>query len=161
MQSRRKYFAMLAVALCMAAATVQRAYPQNNSDAAFLGTWNIDLAKSDFGKAPPPKSQKLVITSNSPTSKKWTMETVDADGISHRWSYDGARDGKFRSIGDPEGMTFAFMNDDTIAMKDKSGKVIETGTSTISADGTTLTVRITHHTPDGDVTSTSVYQKAS
>jgi hypothetical protein len=109
----------------------------------------------------PPKSETLVIISSTPTSEKWTQERVDADGKSAKMSYDGAVDDKFYPIaGDPDESTFAFMKDGSWAVKDKSGKVVETGTGSVSADGKTLTLHVVRHTPDGDVTTSSVYQKA-
>ncbi len=158
-----RYVAILAIAVCMVAGIAQRAYAQNmNSGPAFVGTWNLDTAKSDFGKMVPPKSETLVIISSTPTSEKWTQERMDEDGKSQKTSYDGAVDDKFYPIaGDPEGSTFAFMKDGSWAVKDKSGKVIETGTASVSADGKTLTLHVMRHTPDGDVTTSSVYQKAS
>jgi hypothetical protein len=87
---------------------------------------------------------------------------VNADGKTDKMAYKGAVDDTFYPIaGDPDGSTFAFMKDGSWAVKDKAGKVIETGTASVSADHNTLTLHVVRHTPDGDVTSSSVYQKAS
>ena len=157
-----RHFAIMAIAVCMVAGIAQLAYAQNtNSGPAFVGKWNLDTAKSDFGKMAPPKSETLVIISSTPTSQKWTQDLVDADGKQAKMSYDGAVDDKFYPIvGDPDENTFAFMKDGSWAVKDKSGKVVETGTGSVSADGKTLTLHVVRHTPDGDVTTSSVYQKA-
>ena len=70
-------------------------------------------------------------------------------------------DDRFYPIkGSSDGATFAYMKDGSFAVKDKSGKVVETSTWSLSADGRTMTVHSTIHTADGDVTRTYVYQKA-
>jgi hypothetical protein len=157
-----RHFAIMAIAVCMVAGVAQLAYARNtNWGPAFVGTWNLDTAKSDFGKMAPPKSETLVIISSTQTSEKWTQDLVDADGKEAKMSYDGAVDDKFYPIvGDPDENTFAFMRDGSWAVKDKSGKVVETGTASVSADGKTLTLHVVRHTADGDLTTTSVYQKA-
>jgi hypothetical protein len=87
---------------------------------------------------------------------------VDATGKATHTSYDGAADDQHYPIkGDPEAMTFAFLKNGGWEIKDKTGKVVETGTADVSEDGKTLTLHVIRHTPDGDVTTTSVYDKAS
>ena len=129
-----RYGAVLGIAVFVVAGIAQLAYAQNgNTGPAFVGTWNLDTAKSEFGKMPPPKSETLVIISATPTSEKWTQERVDSEGKSAKMSYDGAVDEKFYPItGDPDESTFAFMKDGSWAVKDKSGKVVETGAGGVS-----------------------------
>ncbi len=77
-----RYATILAIAACMAAGTGQRAYAQNKTGSdAYDGTWSLDIAKTDFGKTAPPKSQRMTLT-GTPTSRKWTTQTVAADGKS-------------------------------------------------------------------------------
>jgi flagellar basal body rod protein FlgG len=149
---------ILAIAACMAAGTVQRAHAQNETN-PYDGTWKMDIAKTDFGKTAPPKSVTMTLT-GTPTSKKWTIKSVAADGKSQTESYNGAVDDRFYPIiGDPDGATFAYMKDGSFATKDKSGKVVQTSTASLSPDGKTMTVHSIFHTPDGDVTRAAVFQK--
>jgi hypothetical protein len=147
--------------LALALLTVSTVQPSSAQDpAAANGTWNLDIAKSDFGKETPPKSVRLIIAGTS-TSRTWSAETVLPDGKSQKVSYKGAVDDRFYPIkGDPDGATFAYMKDGSFAVKDKSGKVVETTTWSLSADGKTMTEHQTTHTPAGDVTHTIVLRKA-
>ena len=40
----------------------------------FSGTWTLDVAKSDFGPAPPPDSVVIVIEHNEPSIKSTTAQ---------------------------------------------------------------------------------------
>jgi hypothetical protein len=151
---------MLAIAVCVVPVAVQRTNAQGKTDPS-SGTWNLDVGKSGFGKTAPPKSVRMTLTS-TPTSIKWTTKTVAADGKSQTESYDGAADDRYYPIkGDPDGATFAYMKDgSSFAVKDRSGKVVETSTWSFSADGKTMTVHGISHTQDGEVKHTSVFRKA-
>jgi hypothetical protein len=151
---------ILAVAVCMATSTGQPAYAQNNpAVVAYDGTWDMDVAKTDFGNVAAPKSMRLTITSTL-TSRKWTNVSVSADGKSQTESYSGALDDRFYPIkGNSNGATFAYMKDGSFAVKDKSGRVVQTTTYSLSAGGETMTLHNTVHTPDGDVTHVAVFQK--
>jgi|HubBroStandDraft_6_1064221.scaffolds.fasta_scaffold781621_1 hypothetical protein len=151
---------ILAVAACMATSAGQPAYAQSNTgSAAINGTWNLDIAKSDFGKTAPPKSLTMTLAGTQ-TSRMWTTNEVAADGKSRTGSYTGAVDDRYYPItGNPDGATFAYMKDGTFAVKDKSGKVVQTTTYALSADGNTMTLHNTYHMPDGDVTRVAVFRK--
>jgi len=151
---------ILAVAVCMATTTGQPAYAQIKAGFdAYNGTWNMDIAKSGFGNMPAPKSVRLTLSSTK-TSREWTQETVGTDGKSRTASYNGAENNRYYPItGSPDGATFAYMKDGSFAVKDKSGKVVQTTTYSLSAGGETMTLHNTFHTPDGDVTRVAVFQK--
>jgi hypothetical protein len=151
---------ILAVAVCMATSMGQPAYAQNNPGSkAINGTWNLDIAKSDFGKTASPKSLTMTLA-GTPTSRMWTTKGVTADGKSRTESYNGAVDDRYYPItGSSDGATFAYMKDGSFAVKDKSGKVVQTTTYALSADGKTMTLHNTYHTPDGEVTHVAVFQK--
>jgi hypothetical protein len=86
---------------------------------------------------------------------------VFADGTSRKESWKAAVDDRFYPVqGDPDGATFASMKDGSIAVKDKSGNVVETTTWSLSADDKTLAQHETIHTMVGDETRTIVLQKA-
>ncbi len=102
-----------------------------------VGTWKLNLSKSDFGKQPAPKSATIVITDDKDNSLKWTYKYVAADGKVTNDSFAGAFDGKPYPVkGDPMFATGAFTrkgSDISIAWKMKDGST-ETETSTMSGD---------------------------
>jgi len=111
-----------------------------------VGTWKLDPAKSSYANMPAPKYEQLVVKTDEPGALKWTLLGAASNGVSYTSSYDGPVDGQYHPIASSEAA-------DTIAytrmanggvkwtMKDKAGKVMETGSSHLSADGTTLTVK--------------------
>src|ERR1700733_6467898 len=122
-----RFVTILAIAAWMASGTSQRAYAQSKTgSAAINGTGNLDIAKSDFGTTAPPKSLTMTLAGTA-TSRMWTTKGVAADGKSRTASYNGAADGRYYPItGSPDGSTFAYMKDGSFAVKDKSGKVVQT-----------------------------------
>ena len=48
--------------------------PAQNGTPNFTGTWTLDLAKSDFGPAPPPDSVVMTIDHKEPTVKSTTVQ---------------------------------------------------------------------------------------
>jgi hypothetical protein len=154
---------LLAVGVCaMVLLPLLSTLAQDKKASPYVGTWELNVAKSDFGKTPPshiPKSETLVIMpTTSDTDRKFTMRGVGPDGKPFEMSFDGATDGKFHPTGD-NGASFAFLQDGSWAVKDQSGNVVETGSTTVSDDGKTLTSKIVRRTPDGEITSTAVYDR--
>lgn len=127
----------------------------------YIGTWKLNVARSNFGKTPTsniPKSEILeIIAGNSDDARKFTLRGVGADGKPFQMSFDGAADGNPHPTTD--GGSLAFLKSGGWEARDKSSNVVETGTSSISGDGKTLTNRAVHKTPNGDVTTTMVYDK--
>ena len=155
---------MLAVAVgigMLAAGSLNGLAQTGNTGKALEGTWKLDNSKSDFGKLAAPKSETIWILSAKANSEKWKLTLVDADGKTVTESYSGAADDKFYAMpGDPEGATFAFTKSGGWQIKDKAGKIVETGTPVVSDGGKTLTLKAVRHLPDGDVTTTQVYTKS-
>ena len=77
------------------------------------------------------------------TSRKWTIGEVDANCKSLKTSYDGAVGDRFYSFGRRLWME---------PLSCKAGKVFQTSSWSLSADGRTMTVRTLIRTPDGNVT---------
>jgi len=139
MSKTLRAFPFLAVCLLIAAAL-----PASASDRSAVGTWKLDTSKSSFGTLPAPRFEQLVITADSSNELAWKLTGAMADGTAFTISFDGPPDGTYHPIvgskGDHEvaytripggGMQWSVRN--------KSGFVFETGTSHLSADGTTLT----------------------
>jgi hypothetical protein len=109
------------------------------------GSWNLDLAKSEFGEAPKPKSALLTVAIKG-NSLSWTSEVVGADGNRIKQLFDGAIDGKeyaVRSEPDagPVSASYTRNKDGTThaTLKSPSGR-IET-TISISRDAQALIIK--------------------
>jgi len=76
--------------MCVLALGTTAALAQGNS----VGTWKLNVAKSNFGKRPAPKSATLTITDDSATAMKWSYIEVGGDGKTMKVTYNGAPDGK-------------------------------------------------------------------
>ena len=74
---KKPVFAAALVLLLAASATGQDAKPD------FSGKWNLDIAKSDFGHAPPPLSIVLVIEHKEPNIKISSTQTTQQGVVSN------------------------------------------------------------------------------
>src|SRR4051812_22120070 len=93
---------MMAMVLCLAAAAFA-------ADDSAVGTWKLNVQKSQFGKMPAPKSATLKIFVDTPQMLKWSYTMVGADGKAVTESYAGAPDGKQHPVtGSPQTKSGAF-----------------------------------------------------
>jgi hypothetical protein len=132
-------------------------------DDPFLGTWVLDVAKSKLEPGPPPKDQTVIFEAAG-EGVKITAKTTDADGSQRTFSYTGKYDGKdYPATGDPNWDMQSLKRTDanTLEMtRKRAGKVVETGTNVVSADGKTRTVTMTGVDAKGrEINNTSVYEK--
>jgi hypothetical protein len=126
------------------------AFPQSPSIASppYAGTWKLNLAKSDFGET--------VVTYAETASGEMQLTTT---GQSYTFRMDG------KDYPALYGATSAWksINDttwETVVRQD--GKLISTGTNTLSPDGKTLTSNIKGPRPSGGTfDSTRVYERVS
>jgi hypothetical protein len=139
------------------------AYSQTTRANPYVGTWNLNVAKSEFGRTPAlyiPKSETLVILAgNSDYDRKFTLRGIGANGKPFQMSFDGAADDKPHPT--PGGGSLAYLRSGGWVVRDKNGSVVETGTSSISDDGKTLANTAVHKTPGGDVNTTLIYDKVN
>jgi hypothetical protein len=157
----RKMFRTLMIGLCLLA--LASVYASAATSRSAVGTWKLDVSKSSYGKMPAPKFEKLVVTTDKPDAVKWILTGASADGKTYISMYDGPVDGKDRPFGNSGvGNNIAYTR---IAsgvgwiVKSKSGAVIETGSSQLSADGNMLTLTGTTQGADGKANFVSVFQR--
>ena len=129
-----------------------------------VGSWKLDTAKSSYGSAPAPKSEELVVTTDTWDALKWSMSGTAADGKSYTESYDGPIDGQYHPLtGSGPATTVAYRRASIgvlhWTMKDSSGAVVETGHAMVSADEKTLVLKGTMTGPNGKSKFKSVYMK--
>ncbi len=153
--------AMVALALGAAAYADDRASALADAN----GTWAVDVARSDFSKQTPPVKSITMSLTGSSSVRQMTEEVVFASGKSEKVSLSTAALDRFYPVhfdpveSAPEGLKFAYLKDGSFALKNKSGKIIETSTWSLSSDGQTMTIRTVEHTPNGDMTHTTVWDK--
>ena len=127
----------------------------------FLGTWQMLPDQNDYQLGDPPQQGLYTIEADG-DGYKITMQWVTADNEEKQASYNSIPDGK-RYPTDPatgvDSMSMTRVDEKTLdsdAMKD--GVVVAYATRILSDDGSTMTVKQSGKTPDGqDFTNTSVY----
>ncbi len=82
---------MLVLALLVALSS-SCAFAQKNT----VATWNIDLAESNFGSGPPPRSMTSEILIDTPQMLSYRAQRVNSDGSSFGWEWSGPKDGSVR-----------------------------------------------------------------
>jgi len=128
----------LVVALVALAAVASVSRAQTDPS---VGTWKLNLAKSKYNAGDPPKSAMIVITAAG-TGVKVSANTVLADGKARTIEYTSMYDGKDAIVtgtADYDMVAIKRTADGTSGDRKKAGKVVQTFTRTISADGKTMT----------------------
>jgi hypothetical protein len=142
-------FCFLGAAVCFAADT-------------FIGTWNLNEAKSKIGAGSPKLTTTVYEAAGD--SVKVTVDGTDGDGKPTHTEWTGKYDGKdYPVTGDPNADTRSYkkVNDNTLAFANKKGgKVTISGRGVVSADGKTRTVTLHGTDSKGKkYSSTAVYDK--
>lgn len=110
---------------------------------SWLGTWNLDAAKSKYSPGPAPKSLTLKWEA-TPAGTKFTGDGVGADGKPNHSAYVSKFDGKEVPYeGNPDADTASPMKIDDNSYSNtwkKGGKVTISGKLVVSANGKTLTI---------------------
>lgn len=108
-----------------------------------IGTWELNVAKSQFTPGPAPKSETRIYVMAGQDIKA-SSKGVDASGKPTAGEWTINYDGKDRpQTGNPDADTLSLkrVDDHTVSFTQKrAGKVVITGTRTISADGKVMTI---------------------
>jgi hypothetical protein len=128
-----------------------------------VGTWKLNLAKSQYQQGQAPKSTTLVYEAAGPGIKV-TVDRVLADGSAIHYAYPANYDGKdVPVLGSPNGDTAARtrVNATTTELVNKQGgNMLSTVTLVVSADGKTLTITTTGKDTKGqNIDGVEVYDK--
>jgi hypothetical protein len=156
--------ALLASAVAFSMLTMLSIMASAATGKSAIGTWKLDAAKSSFGSMSAPKFEQLVVATDSSSSLKWTMNGASSDGKTYTSSFDGPTDGKEHSFMSSQGgskIAYTRIAGGGVkwTVKGKNGAVIETGSSHLSADGDTLTLKGTTQGPSGKSDFVSVFTK--
>ena len=127
-----------------------------------MGTWKLNEAKSKI--SPGAGKNNTVVIAAAGDSVKVTVDGIGADGKPAHNEWTGKFDGKDYPItGDPAADMRAYkpVNDHTLALTEKNGgKVTNTGSIVVSADGKTRTVTASRTDANGKkISFTFVYDK--
>ena len=133
----------------------------------FSGTWKVDIAKSDFGPAPPPDSIVMVIDHKEPVIKATTTQKSQMGETSNDSTIttDGKENvNKLRGMGlDQDVKSTSKWSGAKLATQrtmDVQGMSIGmTDSWELSGDGKILTVSRTISTPQGDFATKTVFNK--
>lgn len=130
----------LGLSLMIGSAVAPSLSAQAGSEA---GTWKLNVAKSTYSPGPAPKSQTVVFT---PVGQGVTVavEAIAADGSKTTQSYTANYDGKDVPITgslNADTVSLRRINATTVERTDKkAGKIVQTLTRVVSADGKTMTI---------------------
>ena len=129
----------------------------------WLGTWNLDVAKSKYSPGPAPKSLTLKFEA-TPGGIKFTGDGVSADGKPNHSMFLSKFDGKDVPYeGNPDADIASPMKIDDNSYSNtwkKGGKATITAKVAVSADGKTMTITQTGSNAKGEaVNHTIVYNK--
>ena len=128
-----------------------------------VGTWVLNVAKSTFSPGPAPKSESRTYVAAGKEIKV-TSAGVDADGKPTAGGWAIVADGRdVPMTGNPNADTLSLKQIDAFntefALK-KAGKVVITGTRTISRDGRVMTITNKGTNAKGEtVNDVLVYEK--
>jgi hypothetical protein len=129
-----------------------------------LGTWKLNLAKSNYSPGPAPKSQTLKIEAWGDDGVKYTADGFGADGKPTHTEFQAKYDGKdYPFKGNPDADVLSYKRIDantleaTTTLKGKNATAVKV---VVSADGKTRTVTQTGTNAQGQALNvSSVYEK--
>lgn len=159
---RRLRFAIV-VGACLIISIPLIASAAERSLQSSVGSWKLDVAKSNYGNAAAPKSELLVVAAENADSIKWNIMGAMVDGKTYFSSYAGPIDGQAHPMkGSAEGTMIAYTR--TAAglrwvVKDKNGAVVETASGAISPNDKTLTIKGTTTNNGQETPFVSVFYK--
>jgi hypothetical protein len=129
----------------------------------FVGTWVLNLAKSRYSPGPAPRSQAVAYES---VKGGLQVKATGVDGMGNptRTEYAAVFDGKdYPATGSPDWDMIAWRRVSSHRInftRKKGGKVVQTGTIVVSADGKTRTVTAEGTTASGaKLHNVSVYER--
>jgi hypothetical protein len=147
---------MLALVVVVAGAVVASA------DSPHMGTWKLNEAKSHFSKGA--TKNNTVMYEAAGDSTKVTVDGTAGDGSAVHSEWTGKFDGKYYAVtGSPTSdmRSYAMVNSRTLKFREKQGgKVVLTGTITVSRNGKSRTVTTSSKNAQGKwMANTAVYDK--
>jgi hypothetical protein len=119
------------------------------------GTWKLDIAQSDFGSDPAPKSVLGTISADTPQMMSYHVHNVDDKGNRSTFSWSGPEDGSIHPMmmnGKPVGQQSVKKESDGTIVRhgeDSTDGSTFDARGSLSPDGKTFTDEITEKSKDG------------
>jgi len=109
-----------------------------------VGSWKLDLAKSQYNPGPAPTSQTLKIEAWGGDGVSYSADGTDAAGKPTHWEFQAKYDGKFVPFkGNPDADMISYKRIDASTIESTTqlnGKVTGHTRAVVSADGKTRTL---------------------
>jgi hypothetical protein len=142
--NRRTLTTIALLGLAVATALPHAGFAQSNP---WIGTWKTNVAKSTYSPGPPPRSQTVTYRAEG-QGLRLTVEGVDAQGNPAKLDFgvifDDGKSHPLSGVPNFDAQSFKVVNDSTAwTIRTKAGKVVQTLTSVLSADGETETMTFT------------------
>lgn len=114
------------------------------ASSTIIGTWVLNLKKSEFTPGPPPSSIQRVYE-NTPAGIRYTSTTVDAEGKTTTEQWSGSEDGRdFPVTGSPDMDVLSVKVSGRQAqyVAKREGRVTMGGNRSITSNGKTMTITL-------------------
>jgi hypothetical protein len=147
---------------CLLAALTAGVFAQGDPH---VGTWQLNLEKSTFDPGPPPKKQTLWYKAEAGQLTA-LLQGIDAAGLpinpdsSNLAIYLDGKDHPTPQAGYDSSNWTSINSNKYVVHRKKAGKIVQTATNVVSADGKVLTITTTGVDQNGrQVNSVRVYDK--
>ena len=160
--NRRTFTTIALLGLAVATALQQAGLAQSADP--LIGTWKLNLAKSKYSPGPPPRSNTVIFEAVG-QGLRATAEGIDAEGkptkaVFGPWFSDGK---SYPITGSPafDAASYKQVNASTSeSTRTKAGRVVQTTTLVLSADGKSFTFTATGVDEKGQqINNVSVWEK--
>ncbi len=148
------------LATLLTVAAFAQANKPSDGKSHFVGTWVVDVARSNYASMPAPKSIRFQITQASSTVFAYRYFEVSNDGEQYREDWSGKPDGTphlVLSVPPSQTRQSLAWQDDTLVVRFSTPQGYFEEHLTVSPDAKTLTVKRTVKTDRGDLNVTEVF----
>jgi hypothetical protein len=158
--NRRTLTTMALVGLAFATALPQTGLAQSDP---LIGTWKLNLTKSTYSSGPPPRSQTATFEAVG-QALRVTLKGINAQGNPTKrvdMLFDDGKSYPVTGVPNYDAVSYKRGNDSTNEITaTKAGKVVQTATNVMSADGKTLTMTVTGVNANGQqIKNVTIYNK--
>jgi len=158
---KRALCSMVLAALMTFAAFAQTSKSQD-AKSHFVGTWLVDVARSNYASMPAPKSIRFQIAQSSATAFAYKYFEVSNDGEQYQEDWSGKPDGTphlVLSVPPSQTKQSVAWEGDTLVVRFSTPQGYFEEYLTVSPDAKTLTVKRTVKTDRGDLNVTEVFAR--
>ncbi len=157
---KRAVCSLVLTALLTCAAFAQDAGTAHDAKGRFVGTWVVDVARSDYASMPAPKSSRFQVTRSSATEFGYKYSEVSNDGEQYQEQWSGKPDGTPHlvfSVPPSQTKQSLAWQGDTLVVKFSTPQGYFEEHITVSPDAKTMTVKRTVKTDRGDLNVTEIF----